>query len=70
MGVEAGDSLGRSMTGETPQGSGADRGGSPHAPRKASGWNANQRFHDFAIIGHNTRIRVCAPCIAESGAIV
>ncbi len=43
IGVEAGDSLGISVTGETPQESEADRGGSPHAPRKASCWNANQR---------------------------
>ncbi|WP_090741470.1 hypothetical protein [Bacillus persicus] len=35
------DSCGSSGTGETPQ-ERKRRGGSPHAPRKASAWSANQ----------------------------
>jgi hypothetical protein len=42
--VEGGDSSGISGTGETPQWSVSDRGGSPPAPWNASARNGNQRF--------------------------
>ncbi|QBQ05037.1 hypothetical protein E2C16_04835 [Sporosarcina pasteurii] len=41
IGAEGGDSCGISVTGETPQWSDSDRGGSPHAPRKASAYSGN-----------------------------
>ena len=50
IGVEGGDSWGMSGTGETPQWSVSDRGGSPPAPRKASAWNANQQIFLVGLI--------------------
>ena len=50
IGVQSGDSGGISVTGETPQERGfSRRGGSPHAPRKASARNGNQHGLAFTV---------------------
>jgi len=50
IGEEGGDSCGISGTGETPQWSDSDRGGSPPAPRKASVWSVNQQENNRNIV--------------------
>lgn len=58
IGVE-GDPCGISVTDETSQKSVSDRGDSPHAPRKASAQNGNQRClqaekNKFKVLRENT----------------
>ena len=50
IGAEGGDSCGISGTGETPQWSDSDRGGTQPAPRKASAWSVNQQKNNRNIV--------------------